>query len=84
MAQAQLPAGWVASRAYLEVPQVIVRRESAAAVLGLEDLRGRSVASPDRLPLEALLAEQAPARSCWPLRRWTMRCHCCAPGWSMP
>lgn len=58
--QAQLPAGWVASRAYLEVPQVIVRRESAAAVLGLEDLRGRSVASPDRLPLEALLAEQAP------------------------
>ena len=39
---------------------MIVRRESAAAVLGLEDLRGRSVASPDRLPLEALLAEQAP------------------------
>jgi two-component system sensor histidine kinase EvgS len=29
-------------------------------VLGLEGLRGRSVASPDRLPLEPLLAEQAP------------------------
>ncbi len=58
--RAQLPADWVASRAYLEVPQVIVRREGAAAVLGLEGLRGRSVASPDRLPLEALLAEQAP------------------------
>ncbi|HEL3785596.1 TPA: response regulator [Stenotrophomonas maltophilia] len=58
--RAQLPAGWVSSRAYLEVPQVIVRREGAAAVLGLEGLRGRSVASPDRLPLDALLAEQAP------------------------
>ncbi|MCH3719002.1 transporter substrate-binding domain-containing protein, partial [Campylobacter lari] len=58
--RAQLPAGWVASRAYMEVPQVIVRREGAAAVLGLEDLRGRSVASPDRLPLAAVLAEQAP------------------------
>lgn len=58
--RAQLPTGWVASRAYLEVPQVIVRREGAAAVLGLEGLRGRSVASPDRLPLEPLLAEQAP------------------------
>ncbi len=32
--QAQLPAGWVASRAYLEVPQVIVRRESAASRAG--------------------------------------------------
>lgn len=58
--RAQLPAGWVSSGAYLEVPQVIVRREGAAAVLGLEGLRGRSVASPDRLPLDALLAEQAP------------------------
>ena len=58
--RAQLPTGWVASSPYLEVPQVIVRREGAAAVLGLEGLRGRSVASPDRLPLDALLAEQAP------------------------
>lgn len=58
--RAQLPTGWVASSPYLEVPQVIVRREGAAPVLGLEGLRGRSVASPDRLPLDALLAEQAP------------------------
>lgn len=58
--RAQLPAGWVASTAYLQVPQVIVRRAGASPVLGLEDLRGRSVASPDRLPLAALLAEQAP------------------------
>lgn len=58
--RAQLPTGWVTSSPYLEVPQVIVRREGAAPVLGLEGLRGRSVASPDRLPLDALLAEQAP------------------------
>ncbi len=82
--RAQLPAGWVASRAYLEVPQVIVRREGAAAVLGLEGLRGRSVASPDRLPLEPLLPSRPRGRSCWPLRRWTTRCHCCVPGWSTP
>lgn len=58
--RAQLPPGWVASQAYLQVPQVIVRRQGAPVVLGLEDLRDRTVASPDRVPLAARLTEQAP------------------------
>ena len=58
--RSQIPPGWVASAAYLQLPQVIVRREDAPPVLGLEGLRGYSVASPDRLPLADLLREQAP------------------------
>ncbi len=58
--RSQLPEGWVASAPYLELPQVIVRRRDAPLVLGLDALRGRTVASPDTLPLAGLLAEQAP------------------------
>lgn len=57
--RSQLPAGWVASTPYLQLPQVIVRREGTPPVLGLEDLRERTVASPSRMPLQGLLAEQA-------------------------
>ncbi|HEL2980330.1 TPA: response regulator [Stenotrophomonas maltophilia] len=64
--RAQLPPGWVASAPYLQLPQVIVRREGASPVMGLEDLRGRTVASPDRLPLQGLLADQAPGAQLLP------------------
>lgn len=56
--RAQLPPGWVASRPYLQVPQMIVRRRGTAPIIGLEGLRGRRVASPDRMPLAQLLEEQ--------------------------
>ncbi|HEL4236910.1 TPA: response regulator [Stenotrophomonas maltophilia] len=62
----QLPAGWVASAPYLQLPQVIVRRADARPVLGLDDLREHAVASPDRLPLATLLAEQAPGAQLLP------------------
>ena len=64
--RSQVPTGWVASAPYLQLPQVIVRRRDAPPVMGLEALRGRTVASPDPLPLTALLAEQAPGAQLLP------------------
>ncbi|HEL3810244.1 TPA: response regulator [Stenotrophomonas maltophilia] len=64
--RSQVPAGWVASAPYLQLPQVIVRRRDAPPVIGLEALRGRTVASPDPLPLAAALAEQAPGAQLLP------------------
>ncbi len=64
--RSQVPIGWVASAPYLQLPQVIVRRQDAPPVMGLEALRGRTVASPDPLPLTALLAEQAPGAQLLP------------------
>ncbi len=58
--RSQLPAGWVASAPYVQLPQVIVRRRDASPVLGLDALRGGTVASPDPLSLIGALAEQAP------------------------
>ncbi|HHA2427536.1 TPA: hypothetical protein ACOENI_001107 [Stenotrophomonas maltophilia] len=49
--RSQLPTGWVASAPYVQLPQVIVRRRDASPVLGLEALRGGTVASPDPLSL---------------------------------
>ncbi len=64
--RSQVPVGWVASAPYLQLPQVIVRRRDAPPVIGLEALRGRTVASPDPLPLAAPLAEQAPGAQLLP------------------
>lgn len=64
--RSQVPIGWVTSAPYLQLPQVIVRRRDAPPVMGLEALRGRTVASPDPLPLTALLAEQAPGAQLLP------------------
>jgi two-component system, NarL family, sensor histidine kinase EvgS len=64
--RSQLPAGWVASTPYLELPQVIVRRRDAPPALGLHALRGRTVASPDPLSLAGPLAEQAPGAQLLP------------------
>lgn len=58
--RAQVPAGWVSSHSYLQVPQVIVRLRGARPVLGLGDLQGATVASPERQPLARHLREQAP------------------------
>lgn len=58
--RSQLPAGWVASAPYLQLPQVIVRRRDAPPMLGLGGLDGHTVASPDRHPLAEMLARQAP------------------------
>lgn len=57
--RSQLPTGWVASAPYVQLPQVIVRRRDASPVLGLEALRGGTVASPDPLSLVGALTEQA-------------------------
>ncbi|WMJ71156.1 ATP-binding protein [Stenotrophomonas sp. 24(2023)] len=55
-----IPAGWLASRPYLQLPQVIVRRRGAPAVFDLGGLRGQRVAvlSPRTLagPLHAQAA----------------------------
>ncbi|WP_345780346.1 ATP-binding protein [uncultured Stenotrophomonas sp.] len=59
--RSQVPAGWVSSPPYLQLPKVIVRRRDAAPLLGVEGLGAGRVASPDPLSLTALLAEQAPA-----------------------
>ncbi len=57
--RSQLPTGWVATAPYVQLPQVIVRRRDASPVLGLEALRGGTVASPDPLSLVGALTEQA-------------------------
>ncbi|MDV3513888.1 response regulator [Stenotrophomonas sp. C1657] len=57
--RAQTPKGWVASVPYLQVPQVIVRRPDARPIIGLEGLHGHGVASPDVVPLAAVLEESS-------------------------
>nr|KAJ9613685.1 hypothetical protein H2204_014724 [Knufia peltigerae] len=57
--RAQTPKGWVASVPYLQVPQVIVRRPDARPIIGLDGLHGRGVASPDVVPLAAVLEESS-------------------------
>ncbi|WP_117309161.1 response regulator [Stenotrophomonas sp. G4] len=57
--RAQTPKGWVASVPYLQVPQVIVRRPDARPIIGLEGLHGHGVASPDIVPLAAMLEESS-------------------------
>ncbi len=57
--RAQTPEGWVASVPYLQVPQVIVRRPDARPIIGLEGLHGHGVASPDIVPLAAVLEESS-------------------------
>ncbi len=64
--RSQLPAGWVASSAYQQLPQVIVRRRDAPPMLGLEGLRGKTVVSPDAVALSAMLAEHAPGAQLLP------------------
>ncbi len=64
--RSQLPAGWVASTAYQQLPQVIVRRRDAPPMLGLEGLRGKTVVSPDAVSLSAMLAEHAPGAQLLP------------------
>ncbi|HEL3749904.1 TPA: response regulator [Stenotrophomonas maltophilia] len=56
----QVPDGWVVSRPYLQLSQVIVRRRNDTPLQGLGGLRGRRVASLDTVPLAAHLREQAP------------------------
>ncbi|MCR8715060.1 ATP-binding protein [Stenotrophomonas indicatrix] len=57
--RAQTPKGWVASVPYLQVPQVIVRRPDARPIIGLDGLHGHGVASPDIVPLAAVLEESS-------------------------
>ena len=57
--RAQVPSSWVTSRPYLQVPQVIVRRRDSPPIIGLDGLRGHSLASPDSVPLSRRLDDEA-------------------------